>query len=260
MSGPAITLDVSDGVAWLTFDRPEKRNSIDTEFARTLCELADQCADDPSIRCVVLTGSGRFFSVGGDIDAFANAGDNAEFAVGELARRFHDGVHRLATMDKPLVTAINGPAAGAGLSLAILGDIAIAAASAHFTSAYSSVGLTPDGGATWWLPKLIGMRRAQEMVLTNRRIDAEEAAAIGLVTRTVPDEELLPAARQIATALAAGPVRALARCRALLRESGTADLASQLDREASSIASSAGAAEGREGITAFLAKRPPLFR
>lgn len=259
MNGPAITLGIEDDIAWLTLARPEKRNSVDPEFAFRLHELAERCAKDQAIRCVVLTGSGKFFCVGGDIDAFSAAGEDAEAAVGALARRFHAGIHRLATMEKPLVTAINGPAAGAGLSLATLGDIALAAASAHFTSAYSAVGLTPDGGASWWLPRLIGMRRAQEMLFTNRRIGAEEAAHIGLVTRVVTDDTLRAEASTVASALAKGPIRALARCRALLVEAATADLSAQLEREAVSIAECAGAAEGREGVAAFLAKRPPSF-
>lgn len=259
MTAPSITLDLSDGIAWLTMSRPEKRNAIDPDFARTLEELVDRCATDPRVRCVVLTGSGRFFSVGGDVGTFAAAGDRVSDAVGALARSFHAGVYRLATMDKPLVTAINGPAAGAGLSLAILGDIAIAGASAHFTAAYSAIGLTPDGGATWLLPRLVGMRRAQEMLLTNRRIGAEEAAAIGLVTRTVPDADLPAAAREAAAALALGPTRALSGCRALLRASATGELKPQLDKEAASIALMAGSSEGREGLAAFLERRPPLY-
>lgn len=259
MSDAAITLDIAEGIGWLTLARPEKCNAINEEFALALHRLAEQCAADPNVRCVVLTGSGKFFSVGGDIDAFAAAGDNAQGLVGDLARSFHNGVSRLATMEKPLVTAINGPAAGAGLSLAILGDIAIAATSAHFTSAYSLVGLTPDGGASWWLPRLVGMRRAQEMVLTNRRISADEAAAIGLVTRVVADDELQSAAREVALTLAAGPTKALGRCRALLRASAMADLEEQLDREALSIASAASSPEGREGVSAFIAKRLPNF-
>ena len=259
MSGPAITLDVQDGVAWMTLSRPEERNSVSPAFALRLHDLAERCAADQDIRCVVLTGSGKFFCVGGDINAFSAAGEDAEAAIGALARSFHAGIHRLATMEKPLVTAINGPAAGAGLSLAILGDIALAAASAHFISAYSAVGLTPDGGASWWLPRLIGMRRAQEMLFTNRRIGAEEAAEMGLVTRAVPDEALRAEASMVASMLAKGPIRALASCRALLMESATATLSTQLDREAALIAFSAGAAEGREGVAAFLAKRSPRF-
>ncbi|MDF0487502.1 enoyl-CoA hydratase-related protein [Sphingomonas sp. H39-1-10] len=259
MTASAITFELADGVAWLTLARPDRRNAIGPEIARALHEAADLCADDPAIRCVVLTGSGRFFSVGGDIDVFSEAGGDVEAIVLDLAHSFHAGVHRLATMDKPLVTAINGPAAGAGLSLAILGDIAIAAASAHFTSAYSAIGLTPDGGASWWLPRLVGLRRAQEIVLTNRRIDASEAAAIGLITRVTADEDLIAAVREVAVALASGPTRAIGRCRRLLLASATSDLATQLEAEANSIAATAGGSEGREGVKAFLAKRPAVF-
>src|SRR3546814_18744328 len=123
----------------------------------------------------------------------------------------------------------------------------------------SAAGLESEGGAAWWVARLVGVRRAQEMLFANRRIGAEEAAASGLVTRMVPDDALRAEAAAIASTLAKGPIRALARCRALLMESATADLAAQLDREAASIAQSAGAAEGREGVAAFLAKRPPRF-
>ncbi len=259
MSVAPIEMRLEDGVAWLTLSRPETRNAIGPDLASALLDAANACADDAKVRCVVLTASGRFFSVGGDIALFERAGDDVEEQVADLARTFHSGVLRLATMAKPLVTAINGPAAGAGLSLAILGDIAIAAASAHFTVAYSAIGLTPDGGASWLLPRLIGLRRAQEMVLTNRRVSADEAAAIGLVTRMVPDETLSAATHEAANMLAAGPSDALGRCRALFMASATADFAAQLDAEGTSIALASGGAEGREGISAFLGKRPPRF-
>ena len=260
MNEPPVTTKIEDGVAWLTLARPDARNAIGPALAAAFRDAADACAGNDAVRCVVLTGSGRFFCVGGDIDLFANAGDSAEAEVLALAHTFHAGVHRLATMEKPLVTAINGPAAGAGLSLAVLGDIAIAAASANFTAAFSSIGLTPDGGASWWLPRLIGLRRAQEMVLTNRRVGAEEAAMIGLITRAVADTELMNATRETAALLAAGATRALGRCRALLMASATADLAAQLDAEAMTIATACGGPEGREGVAAFLDKRPPDFR
>lgn len=257
--GPAVRIEVASGVATLTLDRPEKRNAIGPETSAALRDAADLCAEDSAIRCVILTGSGAFFSVGGDVDLFAGAGENAAEIVGRLAETFHAGVLRLATMPKPLITAINGPAAGAGLSLAILGDIAIAARSAQFAVAYSAIGLTPDGGASWMLPKLVGLRRAQEMMLTNRRVGAEEAAAIGLVTRVVEDEALMSTAREIALGLANGAVGALANCRRLLHDGAIQSLSAQLDAEAASIAAASGSAEGREGIQAFLEKRRPVF-
>lgn len=259
MIDSAVLMDVRDGVAWLTLAAPETRNAIGPAIAAALRDAANACADDPAVRCVVLTGAGRFFSVGGDIALFNAATEDTEAQIGALADTLHAAVHLLATMDKPLVTAINGPAAGAGLSLAILGDIAIAGASAHFTVAYSAIGLTPDGGASWLLPRLVGLRRAQEMVLTNRRIGAEEASAIGLVTRTVPDEALMETVQSVAATLAAGATHALGQCRRLLLASATADLRTQLDAEGASIAAASGGPEGREGIAAFIHKRPPDF-
>jgi 2-(1,2-epoxy-1,2-dihydrophenyl)acetyl-CoA isomerase len=255
----AVTVEIARGVAWLTLNRPERRNAVGPEMAQALHDAARRCADDPDVRCVVLKGAGSFFCVGGDVDLFARVGDRAEETVGALARTFHAGVLRLATMPKPLITAINGPAAGAGLSLAILGDIAIAARSAQFAVAYSAIGLTPDGGASWMLPRLVGLRRAQEMMLTNRRVGAEEAVTIGLVTRTVADEALVAAAREAADALAQGAVGALAACRKLLHDGAVGGLAAQLDAEAAAIAAASGSAEGREGVAAFIGKRRPAF-
>ncbi len=162
-------------------------------------------------------------------------------------------------MEKPLVVAVNGPAAGAGLSLAIAGDVVIAARSAHFSAAYGAVGLTPDGGMSWLLPRVVGLRRAQEIILTNRRIGADEAAAIGLVTRVVDDAALAGEALAAAHALAAGPVAALAGARALLAEGAGRDLAGQLRAEANRIAQAGAGSEAREGISAFLARRKPDF-
>ncbi|AOH82702.1 enoyl-CoA hydratase [Sphingomonas panacis] len=259
MTNTPIGFRVEDGVAWLTLDRPENRNALGPELAEALHAMADRCADDPTVRCVVLTGSGRFFCVGGDIAVFAQTGGDIEATVLKLARSFHAGILRLATMAKPLVVAVNGPAAGAGFSLALLGDIVIAADTAHFTAAYTAIGLTPDGGLSWWLPRLVGFRQAQDILLTNRRIDAGEAVHIGLITRVVPEGELEAAARETALALAAGPSAALARCRGLLLSAITTPLDAQLDAEAASIAAASAGAEGREGVAAFLAKRPPVF-
>lgn len=259
MTSPAVAIEVEDGVATLTLNRPEKRNAVGPELSRALLDAAQTCATSPDIRCVILTGAGGFFSVGGDIDLFSSAGDDAEATVGALAETFHAGVLELATMPKPLVTAINGPAAGAGLSLAILGDIAIAGRPAQFAVAYTAIGLTPDGGASWMLPRLIGLRRAQEMILTNRRVGAEEAAAIGLITRMVEPDDLMATARETARSLASGAVGALATCRRLLHEGAVQGLAAQLDAEARGIARASGGPEGREGVAAFLEKRKPVF-
>ena len=166
---------------------------------------------------------------------------------------------QFATMRKPLVTLVNGPAAGAGMSIAISGDLVLAARSAHFTAAYGAIGLTPDGGMTWTLPRLIGMRKAQELLITNRRVGAEEAEAIGLVTKVVDDDRLTIEGDELATKLASGAVEAMAGARILLHESATTGFVGQMDREARSIAAAGRGPEGREGVTAFLQRRKPDF-
>jgi 2-(1,2-epoxy-1,2-dihydrophenyl)acetyl-CoA isomerase len=169
-------------------------------------------------------------------------------------------VSRLMRMAKPLAVLVNGPAAGAGLSLAISGDIVLAARSAHFTAAYGKVGLTPDGGMSWMLPRLVGMRRAQEIIVANRRIPAEEAASIGLVTRVVDDADLSREGAALAAELASSATLAIGGARALLLESHSNGLETQLEREARSIAAAGGTAESREGVAAFLERRAPDFR
>lgn len=258
MTNPVQT-EVSDGVATITLNRPEAGNSISMEMARALMAAAIRCDHDAAIRCVVLTGSGRLFSAGGDIGGFRQAGDDISAYLAELVGYLHMAVARFMRMPKPLLCLVNGPAAGAGLSLAIAGDIVLASPSAHFTAAYGGIGLTPDGGMSWLLPRLVGMRRAQDMIVSNRRVGAEEAAAIGLVTRVVADDALAAEGRQQALLLAAGATKAIGGARALLLAGFEGTLEGQLDRELRSIAAAGAGAECHEGVAAFLAKRRPDF-
>jgi 2-(1,2-epoxy-1,2-dihydrophenyl)acetyl-CoA isomerase len=248
-----------DGVLTLTLNRPEVGNAIDLDLARSLMRAAIQCDEDRSVRCVVLSGAGKFFCAGGDIAGFAAAGAQIPALIKELTAYLHSAIARFARMEKPLITAVNGAAAGAGFSLAILGDIALASATASFTMAYSSVGLSPDGGATWMLPRLVGLRRAQEMMLTGQRLSAAEAAALGLITRTVDASEFAGEVAKLAARLATGPTRALGRTRNLLLSSFYTSLETQMENEARAVAACAGGAEAREGIAAFLGKRPVNF-
>lgn len=248
-----------DGLARLTLNRPDAANTLDPAMSRALFEAAIECDEDETIRAVLLTGTGKLFCGGGDINGFAQAGENVSRLAKQLTTILHGAVSRLARMGKPMVVAVNGPAAGAGLSLAMLGDIVIAAPEAHFTVAYTAIGLTPDLGTSWLLPRLVGLRRAQELALTNRRVPAQEAAAIGLITR-VAEIDALAEAEAVAKALAEGPVAALGGTRALLGRSLTTGLEEQLELEARSIATALRGAEGQEGIAAFLSKRKPDFR
>ena len=254
-------LSIRDGdVLTLTLNRPEQGNAINTALADDLLAAARDAAADPAVRCVVLTGAGRMFCVGGDIAEFSASGDQAGPFIRALADTLHEAVLVLAGMAKPLVALVQGPAAGAGLSLAAAADIVIASEAAHFTAAYTAIGLTPDGGMTWALPRLVGLRTAQEMMLTNRRLTAAEAVSAGLVTRVVAAEALAEEGRKLAAQLADGPTAAFGSVRRLLAESQTAPLGLQLEREAASISAAAAGPEGREGVAAFAARRKADFR
>ena len=245
-------------IATITLDRPETGNAIDVAMAEALLGAALDCAADRAVRCVILTGAGPMFCAGGDIKAFGHASD-AGALIERITAPLHMAIARLARMDKPLVTAINGAAAGAGFGLALLGDVVIAARSAKFAVAYGALGVSPDAGTSWLLPRLVGLRQAQRLALGGERINAAEAVRIGLITRMVDDEALRADVRTTAECMAGLSGSALRRTRALLHASYSNGLESQLEREAESISAAARDADGREGIAAFLAKHKPTF-
>lgn len=260
MSEQAITLEVRDQVARVTLNRPQAANSINLELARALLQALDRCEADSKVRAVVLTGAGaKMFSAGGDLKTFAGLGDDVGAVVREITLYLHAAVSRLARMRAPVIAAVNGAAAGAGMSLALAADIVLAAESASFTMAYTAAGLSPDGSASYFLPRLIGLRRAQELMLTNRRLSAAEAEAWGLVTRVVPDGELMEAAETLATRLARGPTLAYGAVKRLLADGADAPLETQLEREARTITEIAQTQDAREGVRAFAEKRAPKF-
>ncbi len=252
-----LLVERDSAVLRLTLNRPQRANVLDLALCKALLDAAILADEDDAVRCVVLAARGKLFCAGGDIDAFVAAGDALGPLVKQMTAALHMALARLLRMNKPLVTVVAGPAAGAGLSLAILGDIALAARSAHFTSAYTTIGMTPDGGSTWLLPRLVGMRRAQEMVLLNRRVSAEEAAQLGLITRAVPDEALAAEADSVVQQLAQGATAALGRSRNLLHSSFTTTLETHLEAEARAIADSARTEDARTRMAAFLQKRKP---
>jgi len=254
----SLLLDTREAVVTITLNRPDQGNAIDMDLASQLRDVAREVALDEQVRCVVLTGQGKMFCAGGDIHAFAAATDRRTF-LSELARTLHEAVTSFAMMEKPLVVLVNGPAAGAGLSLTAIGDVVLAADVAHFTAAYTRIGLTPDGGLTWLLPKLIGVRRAQEMIIGNRRLSADEAVAFGLVTRTVPHADLAAQGAAAADDLAEASTMAIGASRALLLRGAAVGFTDHLDAEAAMIGESAARADGREGVAAFLECRPPSF-
>lgn len=227
-------------------------------MAEALATAVRAVADDPDIRCVLLAGEGRFFCVGGDVKSMG-AADDVGALLDRITTPLHDTVAALLRMDKPLVVAVNGPVAGGGLGLALAGDIVIAAQSAHFSLAYAGIGFSPDGAATWLLPRLIGMRRTQELAYLNKRLSSAEAAALGLVTRVVADAELIAEAAATAEALAEGPVAAFAATRRLLLSSWLVSPETQMVAEAESVRAQAVGPEGQEGLASFLNKSRPVF-
>lgn len=253
-----IRFEVADGVGLLTFDRPDQANAMNLRMMQELGHVALRCDDDPAIRAVLVTGSGRFFSAGGDLSAFDAAADMAAF-LQEMTGHLHAAIARFARMDAPMIAAVNGVAAGAGLSFALACDLAIAAESAVFTSSYTAAGLTPDGSSTFFLPRIVGVRRATELLFTNRKLDAREALAWGIVNQVVPDDELGDVAGALARKLADGPTVAFGRTKAMLLASTGDALERQLELEAQTIVSMTKTHDGAEGVEAFLEKRRPRF-
>ncbi|WP_067695532.1 enoyl-CoA hydratase/isomerase family protein [Nocardia jejuensis] len=245
-------------IARITLNRPTAANGIDQALADELAQAAAYCSDDPAIKVVVLTGAGRFFSAGGDVRAMADSQDTGAF-IDKLAGTLHHAVSAFARMDALLIVGVNGTAAGAGFSLAVSGDLVVASESASFTMAYTKVGLSPDGGASYYLPRLIGLRRTQELMLTNRTLTASEALDWGLLHRVVPADELTATVEELAQEFANGPKQSNANVKKLLLVSSQHTLEEQLGTEATFITHAAESADGAEGIAAFVGKRAPKF-
>jgi 2-(1,2-epoxy-1,2-dihydrophenyl)acetyl-CoA isomerase len=260
MEFKTVLLDVRDNVAHITLNRPDAANSINEDMGKDLMHAALRCDEDPEIRAVLISGAGKIFSGGGDLKAFSAKGNQLPYHVKEITTYLHAAMSRFTRMDAPVVAAVHGAVAGAGMSIAIACDIVVAAETTRFTVAYTRAGLVPDGSSTYFLPRVVGLRRALELTLTNRMFSAQEALQWGLVTRVVPDHEVLPQARAMAVQLATGPTRSYGISKRLLHNGWTETLETQMENESQAIANSARTADAREGITAFLEKRPPKFK
>ncbi len=260
MEFETIGFDVDSGVAEITFNRPDAANAMDRRLMEELMHAAIRCDEDAGIRAVLVTGAGdRFFSAGGDLAAFKNAGDGAGALLKEMTTYFHAAVSRFSRMDAPLISAVNGIAAGAGFSFVTASDLVLAAEGAKFVMAYTASGLTPDGSSTFFLPRLVGTRRSMELMLLNRRLSAVEALEWGIVSRVVSAEELMSVSRDLARELGVGPTRAYGAVKTMLQASLGDSLETQMEHEARWIAAMSNTDDGREGLTAFFEKRPPRF-
>src|SRR5262245_40272347 len=203
-----LLYDVKDHIARITLNRPDAANALNLQMALELMHASIRVSEDPEVRAVIITGAGRMFSGGGDLKSFAEQESQLPGHLKEVALYLHAAISRFARMDAPLVVAVNGSAGGAGMSLCLIGDLVLAAESAKFTLAYTRAGLSPDGGSTYFLPRIVGMRRALELALTNRVLTAREAFEWGIVTKVVPDNELLAETQAVAGQLASGATRA----------------------------------------------------
>ena len=246
-------------VVTITLNRPDDANGLNTQLAEELAAAAQQCADDTEVKAVILTGSGRFFCAGGDVKSMLEFGDDVKTGLKHLADNLHKGLSSFARMDVPLIVAVNGTAAGAGFSIAVTGDLVLAAESAKFTMAYTNVGLCPDGSSSHYLPRLVGMRKTQELMYTNRLLSAEEAAEWGLINRVVADDELMAEANKLAQIFVNGARGSNRAIKHLLMQSFANDLETQMELEGVTIANCAESKDGREGIAAFVEKRKPEF-
>ncbi len=255
-----LLFDVRENVAHITLNRPEAANAINLELAEELMYAVMKCDEDPLIRAVLITGAGPMFCAGGDLKSLADKGENIPHHLKELTTYLHVAMSYLVRMDPPAIAAVHGSAAGAGMSLACACDMVFAAESAGFTLAYTRLGLTPDGGATYTLPRLVGLKRTLELALTNRLLSAEEAFNWGIVTRVLPEEDLVKEAAALAGRLAAGPTKAFGETKRLLQSSLTDSFEAQMKNESRSISELARTADGHEGVSAFVGKRTPNFK
>lgn len=260
MNFQALTLARRDGVATITLNRPDAFNALNLTLGRELFHATLEVDEDPAVRCVVITGAGKAFCAGGDVKDFADNLPRIGVLVKELTTYLHGAVSRLCRSDKPVIMAVNGVAAGGGFSFALSGDLVLAAESARFTMAYSKIAATPDGSSSYFLPRLIGLRRSLELYLTNRALTAREALDWGLVTRVVPDAELRGAADALARDLAQGPTKAFGAAKRLFHQSTWESLETQMELEAQAIAASGHTEDFAAGVQAFTAKQQPSFR
>lgn len=249
-----ISLEIADGIARLTLASAARRNAIDLEFLRDFAAAALDIQSDASVRVILMRAEGPVFSVGGDLAEMIANRDRAERHVLEMASTFHLGIERLQLSSAPLVVALGGTAAGGGFSLVLGADLVIAAKSAKLVAAYTKSGLTPDGGATWFLPRLVGRQKAFEIMALNPVLSAEDAAALGLITRVVADDALDAEAMRVAVQLATLPSDALAVLKRQLHASPGNGLADQLAIEAGGIARSAAQPATQAALDAFFAK------
>ena len=260
MDYETLLLEVSEGVATLTLHRPESLNAFSTPMQRELAQVIGDLARDAAVRSVVLTGAGRAFCAGGDMDEMEQASASTPLADRNKLRRMLTEVFMpLVRLEKPVVAAVHGAAVGSGMNLALAADMIVASETARFSQAFIKVGLVPDTGGLYLLSRLVGMNRAKDLCFTGRMLSASEALAMGLVNQVVSSEQLMPVARSLALELAQGPTAAIGLTKTLLHLAPTASLEQLAEFEAYALSVVLSSEDHREGIAAFREKRPARF-
>jgi 2-(1,2-epoxy-1,2-dihydrophenyl)acetyl-CoA isomerase len=257
MSAPSVQVETRGPVALVTLNRPDSSNTINLQMAMDLLAAAMTCSRNNTVRAVVLTGAGRNFCFGGDLRAIASEGVESGY-LRELTGYLHSAISHFVRMGPPVIAAVNGTAAGAGVGLAAMSDLVLCAKTSKFNLAYTNAGLTPDAGTSFLLPRVIGARRSMELLLLNRPLLARQALDWGLVNEIVDDADLLERALQMAGQLAEGATGAFGQTKRLVAHS-LGSLESHMTLESETIAAQAASADGIEGIRAFLEKRKPDF-
>lgn len=260
MDYKALLVETRGHVTTITLNRPERYNVIDLQLAQKLMEVVLTCSEDPGVRALVITGTGSVFSGGGNVKEFGERLGTISRYLKELTTTLHTTISRICRMPKPVLAAVNGVAAGGGMSLALACDLVLATESARFTMAYAGIGATPDGSSTYFLPRLVGLKRAFELFYTNRTLTAREAETWGLVSKVISDADFRAAVDELATQLVEGPTLAFGRAKRLLHLGSLESLETQMEHESEFIALSGSTEDFHEGVQAFLEKRKASFR
>jgi 2-(1,2-epoxy-1,2-dihydrophenyl)acetyl-CoA isomerase len=254
-----VTCEVKEAIARIVLDRPEQGNALDVGMKDGLAAAVERVRRDPSVRAVILSAAGKAFCVGGDIAGMKEAGPDLPAWIGAMAAGLGESVRALAALPVPVVSVVQGAVAGGGIGLALCADVVLAGESMRLRGGYTAIGLTPDLGASWFLTRRAGEARAKEIFFQNRALTAKECLALGIVDAVHPDALLAAEAEVLARRLAEGATAAVGLAKALVDGAATRSLEAQLALEREGMVTAAGTDDAREGIAAFLEKRPPRF-
>lgn len=254
----SILFEIQNGIARITLNRPDKYNAFNREMALLLQQHLHTCNNDATIRCVYITGSGKAFSAGQDLDE-VTAPDGPDVTT-ILSQHYNPIILKIRALQKPVVAAVNGVAAGAGANIALCCDVVVAAQGASFIQAFSKIGLIPDSGGTYFLPRLVGWQKASALMMLGDKVTATEAEQIGMIYKVLPDEDFTTASWSIAQTLAQMPTKGLALTKQALINSLTNSLEHQLQEEEHLQMQAGNTHDYKEGVQAFLQKRKPAFK